>query len=306
MLIRQTRIRNLERHIPEEHKGRLLQLGIIDLEQHQDRLRRIGFSEVSKAGDSVLPAIVGPISRYNAEGRQIVRRDLPMETAYRQTEWHWNEFHGNEQVEQSGIRDVPYKRYPRDFLPPPSIELEMRSNAQNQLVVTTKPIEYSDDHRNFLLHTINLYLELFGECHILSEDLLPAMKEPTKRLNWQILPPGKYPWERVQTAVQPIVTQAKRGNQAVINRRLEVVSESQPEFVAIGQAGFNGYIVFGFPAKNLYVLESAFYGNATYVFEENWESLSQKTKAEILNEALQKARIIHISGWEQAIRALLK
>lgn len=132
------------------------------------------------------------------------------------------------------------------------------------------------------------------------------MKEPTKRLNWQILPPGKYPWERVQTAVQPIVTQAKRGNQAVINRRLEVVSESQPEFVAIGQAGFNGYIVFGFPAKNLYVLESAFYGNATYVFEENWESLSQKTKAEILNEALQKARIIHISGWEQAIRALLK
>ena len=79
-------------------KGTTLRVAITDLEQHQDRLRQIGFSEAREAGNTVLPAILGPVSRYNAEGKQIVRRDLQMETAYRQVEWHWKEFHGDEEV----------------------------------------------------------------------------------------------------------------------------------------------------------------------------------------------------------------
>jgi len=41
------------------------------------------------------------------------------------------------------------------------------------------------------------------------------------------------------------------------------------------------------------------------VLEENWEELSKKTKAEILNEKLQKARIIHRESWDDAITNLL-
>lgn len=39
--------------------------------------------------------------------------------------------------------------------------------------------------------------------------------------------------------------------------------------------------------SNHCVLESAIYGNATYIIpKENWEVLSQKTKQELINERL--------------------
>ncbi len=305
MFIRLRRIRNLDRHLPVEYRNRELHIGVSELDQHAAQLRQIGFSEELAVGERVLPVIKGPVSRFNAEGKQVVRRDMPMETAYRQVEWHWTERHGDRKVEQSDFRDVPYKRYPRDFIPPPSLELQVGTNAQEQRVVTTSSIAYTDDYRDLLIHAINLCLELFGECEIFTEDLVPATRVPVRHLNWQVLPPGRYPWERLQQAVQPLIDRVKKGNRLVISRRLELISDAGPEFVAVGRAGFTGYLVFGFPAKNLYVLESILYGNATYVFEENWEELSKMTKAQILNETLQKQRIIHREGWERSVRSLI-
>ena len=53
------------------------------------------------------------------------------------------------------------------------------------------------------------------------------------------------------------------------------------------------------------VLESAYYGNATYVLDGDWETLSQSTKAEILKEGLHRDRVVHRERWEQRIRELL-
>jgi hypothetical protein len=41
------------------------------------------------------------------------------------------------------------------------------------------------------------------------------------------------------------------------------------------------------------------------VFEDNWEALSQMTKADIINENLQKARLVHNKGWRDAIKGLV-
>ena len=46
-------------------------------------------------------------------------------------------------------------------------------------------------------------------------------------------------------------------------------------------------------------------GNATYVFDKDWEELSKLTKAQILDEGLQRDRVIHRKGWHQRIRHLL-
>jgi hypothetical protein len=46
-------------------------------------------------------------------------------------------------------------------------------------------------------------------------------------------------------------------------RRLTVLTqEFQPEVVAVGRAGFAGYLAFGY--GEIYVMESLYYGNATY------------------------------------------
>ena len=64
-------------------------------------------------------------------------------------------------------------------------------------------------------------------------------------------------------------------------------------------------MVFGFTGRNLYILESMFPYNATYVFEGDWEYLSKLSKAEILSEKLHKARIIHTSKWADRFDELM-
>jgi hypothetical protein len=87
--------------------------------------------------------------------------------------------------------------------------------------------------------------------------------------------------------------------------RFHRVNGYEPSFVAVGRAGFKGYVVFGFPDLNIYILESTQTNNATYVFEENWERLSQMTKAEILNNELHKDRIIHRQSWFRKLHKLM-
>ena len=76
--------------------------------------------------------------------------------------------------------------------------------------------------------------------------------------------------------------------------------------MAIGKGGFGGYFVFGFPKLDIFILESIYLGNATYVFGDDWQRLSQLTKADILNGQLHKERVIHRSGWKERIQQLLE
>lgn len=307
MFIEGKRIRSLDRHLGRIDKGTAVVFTVSLREVEEDVLDQIGFSRDPEEGEVVLPASsFGARSRYNAEGKDEVHRDQPMETAYRQVEWTWEEWHGPyDRVEQSKIVDVPYKRYPRTFLPPPSVELEVRKDSDEELVIATPAVEYELDNKDHVLHVINLMLEIFGHCRVVTSELAPISFKRLRRVNWEILPRGRRPWEDLRHDVEKVVEEAPEGNQPVIFYRLETINEYEPEFVALGRAGFRGYLIFGFPDQQLYVLESAFTGNATYVFGEDWKQLSKLTKAEILSESLQEDRVIHREGWEKRIRNIL-
>lgn len=304
MLIKKRRVRNLEANLPVVQQGDTVVFAIPLTEECAGTLAQLGFTDNRETGETVLPTPQGPVSQYNAEGKYIKHKDQPKEIAYRQMEWTWIEWHGPDEVEQSDIVDVPYERYPRTFLPPPSIELSIVTNAQGERLVVSPPYEYGTDNE-IMIHVINLFLELFGQCHVLTEDLNEIILAEVRRLNWRILPPGRRPWAELRSQVEEVIKQQPRGNQPVIMKRLETINNYGPEFVAIGQAGFNGYLIFGFPAHKLYVLESTQVNNATYVFAEDWEELSRKTKAEILNHDLQEDRIIHRKTWFYRVRTLL-
>ena len=64
--------------------------------------------------------------------------------------------------------------------------------------------------------------------------------------------------------------------------------------------------MFGYPDKNLYVLESYYPNNATYIFSKDWENISKCSKAEILNGNLQEHRFIHNNNWNESIKQILK
>ena len=305
MLIQATRLRTTKRLLNGVPATDDVILGVRDIGRFVDRLTQIGFTEQLEAGERVLPAGVGPRTRYNAEGDYAVHRDQPMETAYRQTEWRWTEFRGRyDRVERADIRDVPYQRYPRTFRPPPSVELSIAAAENGALLVVADPI--APDRRDTqLLHVANVFLEIFGEVETLSDDLRSLVMPDARRLNWTVLPEGEHPWPAMRARLKPIVDAAPAGNRPVLFHRLEALHSFGPSFTAVGHGGFQGYVVFGFSDKKVFILESMYYGNATYVFGEDWAELSKLSKAQVLAGSLEIARVVHRRGWDAAIARLL-
>jgi hypothetical protein len=307
MLITGKRVHSLDRYMRGVPAGAAVIVGIGEIERFRPRLLELGFSEHLNPGERILPARVGTRSRFNAEGRYQVHRDQPKEMrVVGQREWHWKEFRGPYQREEmSRIVDVVRECYPRTFVAPPSVELSVAVTPQESKFIVSDRMIFDASSRDLLLHVINLFLELFNEAETLSEDLEGYIVSEVRRLNWVFLPAGRMPWQRLRRHLTRLVRRAPRGNRPVLMHRLHTINSYGPTFTAVGHGGFAGYIVFGFPDRDLYVLESLYYGNATYVFGERWEELSRRTKAEILTGHHQKARIVHRQGWEGTIGALL-
>lgn len=260
--------------------------------------KSIGFSNIIEVGEQILPQIVGSVSRFNAQGGFLKLKDLPMEICYREIavkDWHGN-YH---------YVDVSYKRYQRKEIPAPGVEIKI--TEKDGVFFFTSPLLVRDEGcQTAIKHVINLFLELFGSCEVLDESFIPALSSiPTKRVNWKILPEGEYPWKRLAKIAGDI--ESPRSGKAKIQEHcIDVISRYNPTELIYGAGGFRGYLIFRFPDKNIFVMENVVYGNATYVFENDWLKFSQLTKAEIINNRLQKDRIEHRNGWEVKIDKLLK
>lgn len=239
MKIKKRRIRNIWAYLNLFKKGEDFFVGLRDLRSPKKQLKKIGFSKDLQDGEQILPSALGPVSTYNACGKNIVRRDLPMETAYRQVEWHWKDWGG---YDHSKIVDVPYARYPREFVTPPSEEIQIVVN-NNEIILLSKILQNTESKEEEIIHIVNLFLELFGECELLKKNLIPPVRPQIIRLNWKVLPPGEYPWERVKKHVKNVIHQQSKGNQPVIRHRIETITNYNPDFVAIGKGGFNGYLI---------------------------------------------------------------
>lgn len=305
MKIQKRRIRKLDPYLPGSAVGSQIVIGIAASGRRRHTLKRVGFMQLA-AGEAVLPATTfGARSRFNANGRDLPQRALPKEQVCSMRQWCRKEWRGrNQREEVCDLRDRCYERYPRTHLPAPSVVLRVATNAQGKQWIVSPVTVYTPENHDLLLHTINLFLEIFGECEILKDNLEHWINLPIRPLHWQILPPGPQPWSRIRSAIDAIVQQAPRGNRALIVDRLQTILQHHPTWLAIGHAGFRGYFILGFPEKKMYVLESLACNNATYVLGEDWEQLSRLTKAELLQQHRHQARLIHRVGWHTQIQTL--
>jgi hypothetical protein len=302
MYINSKRIRNVEKYLIGLKEGESFYVASADSQISKERARTIGFTNSLNDGEVVLPKIMGPISKFNAEGGFIKLKDEPKETCYRERLWEWTDWGG---TSHSKVVYIPYQRYKRRIIPAPGEEVSLVNNTDVAVILSRK-LTYSPSTQTEVKHVINLFLEIFGECQILRENLIPIVKAPTQRLNWNVLPPGRYPWEKAKEVVKNYTQNLSANKTAIIKNRLITITNHEPDFIAIGSAGFDGYWVLGFSKKNLYLLESLRFGNATYVLNQDWQAISQMTKAEIIAGELCEARIIHKEGWTVNINNLLK
>lgn len=301
LIIGKKRIRKSEKYLVHLAEGNTAYVGLPITEDISSRLKECGFESVI-VGETLVPSPeIGNVSKFNANGREVPQKNLPMEIAYRHQYREWKDWHG---TSHSGSTDIPYKRYPRKLTPPPGITLTIIQTDNKQFVIAGEAIVKGQTPYEDITHRINLMLEIFKSVEILQENLERYEIPKIRRLDWDILPSGKIPWDQFQPKLIPLLERASKGKKVIIVERLEIVSKYKPDFHAIGKNGYRGYIIFGFTELNFYIFETAEYGNATYVFEGNWESLSQMTKAEIIAGNLQQHRFVHLDGWASQIKSL--
>lgn len=302
--ITKSRIRSLDSNLPGNLRGKKLAL-VIKLSGNEKRAKRVGFSEAPADGDTIVPKPVGPVTRRNTFGVDTIHRNQEKERHVRTMEWTHQEWAGRGETRTvTTLVDVPYFKYPRNHTDGPELELTLATHDGTQFVTLNDKLPYGNGREADLLFAINLFLEIFGYVDVLTEDMeeIPTAAQ-TKRLSWVILPKGA----RIsEDDIKEVLSRSKRIRPVEMLRQ-ERISGFKPNVIAVGQAGFSGYIIYVFTSKKIAVLESVRYGNASYVIpNDNWEALSKMTKQELLSKSLVTAREIHSIQWFERIKKLLE
>lgn len=304
--IQQKRVLNVAGHLPQNFQEKDILIGVLESQITKNQVIQIGLTWPLALGETILPSIIGPVTRFNAQGREIPQRDKPKETHYRDMEFTRNEWHGKDRVEVTDCVWIPYQKYPRKNILPPGLEITVTQSPDGTVSLAAKSFKCTTSNFKDIEHAVNVFLEIFGICNVYLRGQNPQVIPAVKKLNWKILPPGKYPWEVLKKAIIDNQLRQRPNTFAATLNRFEKIAALQPDFMAQGQGGYQGYVVFGFNAKNIFVLESQRVNNAIYILDENWETLSQFTKAEILAGKKNIARIIHNPNWNSELVKYLK
>lgn len=300
--IHKKRIRSLQNNLPTTLAGKKLTLAV-DFSQNSAKAQKIGFDENPKAGDTIVPKAVGPVTRFNAYGKDKILRDQQKETLYRTMEWSHVEWHGRDKEQVTSLVDVPYKRYPREHVDGYEHELTIKEKDGKLLVTLNGHVTYDKVNEDRLLVAINIFLEIFGYVEVYDEqmEVIPSPSE-LRHLNWIVLPKGE---KITEAQLKDALSRSKRVRPVELLRQ-ERISSFKPDIRAVGMGGFTGYVIYVFSTKHIAVLESIRYGNASYVVaSDNWEKLSTMTKQQLLAKSLVKQREIHTKGWFAKIKEIL-
>ena len=237
-------------------------------------------------GFSVLPRRIGPVSTFNADGRFILLKKIPREIrCIGERTWTWKDWGGNE---HSTTVDISRRCYQREFIEPPSKEITFNNNKFHSEIL-------DKNNKEEVRHTINLFLELFGSCELVQNDLTNFPK--IERMNWEILPSGENPFENVLNYIRKRTP--NKNYSLPIENRHEFLFSKNPEKIAVGTHGFSGYVMYYF--EKYLILDCIKYGNAIYVFDKAKENICSLSKKEVLDNELNINRVIHNKNWKSEI-----
>ena len=256
------------------------------------------------------PAVPNPnAGRYslaNVEGKEKIRKDLPMVFKTFEVELpNWGH-------SSSGTHPVSWTRevYQREFYPPKEVELSVTLlEEQNGAYVVKFAIDQVINRRtkNFeqeLFYNLNLLQENIGAADVFQSAASLAEYAATVRVDWQILPPGT-----VDEVVRKMLV-GKRGvtpkQEEVMKERITVLSQLKPEQFIAGSDGFLRYFGAKF-ADDFVVFENLRYGNALYLMYESWQELSKRSRVELLSGPRESFhRILHNDGWKLQLKGYVQ
>ena len=254
--------------------------------------------------ESLIPdAQVGRFSARNANGYEVVRRDLPK--VKKNFGPYEVPIYGDP---GRGYCDViiPRMVYLRDLISPSewkiAIKLIEREFGTGDFVFrfqvdqTLNRTEKGFDEGLFF--ALNLLQENTGGANVFRANASTAEFLGTISVNWEILPPGEDTRERILSSFVRATTEV----QERINSRFDLLNTLNPVAFINGTNGFDRYFGAKF-SERLVVFENMNYGNAAYIMNQSWQELSQRSRIELLRDRPEGfSRIVHADGWENRLR----
>ncbi len=294
MTIIRKRINNPRRYLYALHRGDKFYVAAALSTEDISRLQQYG---IKADGTARIPVPHRSATQLNAEGKWIRLRNLPKEIrlfvhAYHLVDWHGNDHYGT-CVQERWC-------YQRELIPPTELAFIIEDG-----VLYSSLLENSEADMDRIKIAMNAVLEMVGHCEVRTADKAPALP-PVRQVEvpWEILRSGTQDRSEWEDYVTKTMERKPKAQQVEICRRHEHLMEMGPEFCVLGAQNFFGYVVYGFPALNLYIFESNGINNATYAFRGDWESASMLTKMQVLSGGLQEARIYHTEQWHENIGRL--
>lgn len=246
----------------------------------------------------------GRFSRANALGMEKKRTDLPKikkEFGFLAPSWRSGSFHY-----VSHEREV----YVREVYPPKQVELTITKLGEHEGGYLVKfAIDQVINRRtpNFereLLYNLNLLQENVGAADVFKSTSTLEEYAARVRVEWQLLPPGT-----VDEVIEAILRGKRKPTpeqEAIMRDRVTAMSQLKPEAYITGTDGFLRYFGAKF-GDDFVAFENIRYGNALYVMYEDWETLSKKSRIDILSgDPETYLRIEHRKGWMKIFREMVR
>lgn len=296
MIIQKRRINNVKTYITRLGKIEEFYICVKNYDKNIDILRKKQICMSVEQGVKFVPRPIGPVTRYNADGKRVARKDLKKEPRTIEHDYHIVDWHGQDHY---GTCYQTRMCYPIEVLLPPCEEIIIDKEVIRSNILINKDL-------NRVKHIINMFLEIFGMCEIVDSNLQPVTSKNIKTVPWRILPPGKYPWDKAKRHLDDYLKRLPNNKKNTIQKRHKILSDFNPDFLAIGEESFRGYVVYGYTEKDMYFFESNEPENATYIFKGKWEDASKLTKRDIISGDLCHKRLIHNENWERNIAMMMK
>lgn len=251
----------------------------------------------------------GRFSRRNLEGTETSRKDLPkVPKTYSFEAPNFGDW-------SKGSHTVLWDRlvYRREFAGPKELEIEISLLDEEQKqekvfvilfrvgeVLNRKDKKFRDD----LFFNLNILQENIGTVNVFPANATRADYLKTVVVDWEILPPGKR--EEIIERLLSGVRAARDEIREKLLSRYDLLNELKPVAFIKGASGFRRYFGAQF-AENLIAFENIEYGNAVYVMYENWESLSKRSRIDLLNgDRSGFDRVVHKEGWSDKLKRLIR
>lgn len=257
---------------------------------------------------TVPPESMGRYSNINVNGREVVRKDLPMVS--KTFSWEVPNYGdwSNGSHTQSISRDV----YQRDLVPPKELTLAVELIAEDP-AAGTYTIKFSIDQvisrraKDFeadLLYNLNILQENVHTVDVFPSTATLVDYMATVRVDWEILPPGTV--DEVLKGILHGKKAISAEKQQLMRERLTVLRGLKPEAYIAGTNEFLRYFGAKF-ADDFVAFENLNYGNALYVMYEQWTTLSRRSRIDLLKGPREGfVRIEHRDGWDGQLAALLQ